>query len=88
MPKRRKGDNFAAHFNIMTQEFNLRILPQDAYDEQSIIAFLKSDRGIEPQAVRVLRRSIDARQRTVYVNLTVRAYLDEQPEEALFTPIE
>ena len=88
LPKRRKGDNFAAHFNIMTQEFNLRILPQDAYDEQSIIAFLKSDRGIEPQAVRVLRRSIDARQRTVYVNLTVRAYLNEQPEEALFTPIE
>ncbi|MEE1241919.1 MAG: hypothetical protein U0K56_09355, partial [Bacteroidaceae bacterium] len=31
LPKRRKGDNFAAHFNIMTQEFNLRILPQDAY---------------------------------------------------------
>lgn len=72
----------------MTQEYNLRILPQDAYDEQSIMHFLKRDRGIEPQAVRVLRRSIDARQRTVYVNLTVRAYLDEQPEECPFTPIE
>lgn len=72
----------------MTQEYNLRILPQDAYDEQSIMRFLKRDRGIEPVAVRVLRRSIDARQRTVYVNLTVRAYLDEQPEECPFTPIE
>ena len=72
----------------MTQEYNLRILPQDAYDEQSIMRFLKRDRGIEPVAVRVLRRSINARQRTVYVNLTVRAYLDEQPEECPFTPIE
>lgn len=82
-----KGDNFAGHFYMMTQELNLRILPQDAYDEQSVIAFLRRDRGIEPQAVRVLRRSIDARQRTVYVNLTVRAYMDGQPEEPLFTPV-
>ncbi|MGN0233681.1 MAG: NAD(P)/FAD-dependent oxidoreductase [Bacteroidaceae bacterium] len=72
----------------MIQEFNLRILPQDAYDEQNIIRFLQRDKGISPQAVRVLRRSIDARQRTIYVNLTIRAYLDEQPEEMLFTPIE
>ena len=72
----------------MTQELNLRILPQDAYDEQGIINFLKRDKGIEPQAVRVLRRSIDARQRTIYINLTIRIYINEQPEEKLFQPIE
>lgn len=83
-----KGHTFAAHSPTMTQELNLRILPRDAFDEQSIIRFLRHDRGLEPTAVRVLRRSIDARQRTVYVNLTVRAYLGEEPRESLFSPIE
>ena len=72
----------------MIQELNLRILPQDAYDEKSIMRFLQQDKGIRPQAIRILRRSIDARQRNIYVNLTIRVYLDEQPEEMLFSPIE
>ena len=72
----------------MIQELNLRILPQDAYDEKSIMRFLQQDKGIKPQAIRILRRSIDARQRNIYVNLTIRVYLDEQPEEMLFSPIE
>lgn len=83
-----KEPNFAAHSITMTQELNLRISPRDAFDEQSIIRFLKHDQGIKPQAVRVLKRSIDARQRTIFVNLTVRAYMDEQPEEYPFCPIE
>ena len=32
-------------------------------------------------ATRILKRSIDARQRTIFVNLTVRAYLNELPKE-------
>ena len=72
----------------MIQELNLRILPQDAYDEKSIMRFLQQDKGIKPQAIRILRRSIDARQRNIYVNLTIRIYLDEQPDEMLFSPIE
>lgn len=66
----------------------LRILPQEAFDEQSIIAYLEKECGIQAQAVRVLKRSIDARQKTVYVNLTVRIYRNEEPEELEYTPTE
>ena len=72
----------------MTLELNLRILPQEAYNEQSIAAYLQQEKGIEAQAIRVLRRSIDARQRTVYVNLTVRVYINEEPDDLLFSPID
>lgn len=70
----------------MIHELTLRILPRDAYDEQSIMAYLKREKGIKAMAVRVLKRSIDARQRTVYVNLTLRAYENEKPTEQRFTP--
>ena len=72
----------------MTRELNLRILPQEAYNEQSIIAYLSKNEGIKAQAVRVLKRSIDARQRIIYVNLTVRIYINEEPEELPYSPIE
>ena len=72
----------------MTQELSLRILPREAYNEQSIMAYLQQNEGIRAQAIRVLKRSIDARQRTIYVNLTVRVYLNEEPEELLYTPVE
>ena len=70
----------------MVHELTLRILPQQAYNEQSILAYLRQDKGINAQAVRVLRRSIDARQRTIYVNLTVRAYVGEEPPLQDFDP--
>lgn len=70
----------------MTHEFNLRILPQDAFDERSILSFLLQEKGIKAQAVRVLKRSIDARQRTIFVNLTVRAYVNEQPDPVEYIP--
>ena len=70
----------------MVNELNLRILPHQAYNEQSIKAYLRQEKGIEAQAVRVLRRSIDARQRTIYVNLTVRAYIGEEPPLMDFEP--
>ena len=70
----------------MVNELNLRILPRQAYNEQSILAYLREEKGINAGAVRVLRRSIDARQRTIYVNLTVRAYIGEEPPLQDFEP--
>lgn len=55
-----------------------------AWSEQNIIAFLAKDKGFDARTVthvRVLRRSIDARQRTIYVNLKVRAYINEMPQD-------
>ena len=70
----------------MIHELNLRILPQQAYNEQSILVYLRQEKGIDAQAVRVLRRSIDARQRTIFVNLTVRVYVNEEPPLQDFEP--
>ncbi len=69
------------------KEISLRLLPQDAYNEQSLRACLERDHGLHAAAVRVLRRSIDARQRTIYVNLTLRIYEAGEPVEAPFQPI-
>lgn len=71
----------------MTHEFNLRVLPEEAYNEQSIISYLAREKSLQANAIRIIKRSIDARQRTIYVNLTIHAYVDEQPEELEYTPI-
>ena len=71
----------------MIQEYQIRILPEQAASEESISRFLVTDKGINPKDithVRVLKRSIDARQRTIYVNLKVRVYLNEQPDDEEF----
>ena len=71
----------------MIQEYQIRILPEQAASEESISRFLVTDKGINTKDithVRVLKRSIDARQRTIYVNLKVRVYLNEQPEDEEF----
>lgn len=71
----------------MIQEYQLRILPEQAANEQGIKDFLKTDKGIDIRqvtAIRILKRSIDARQRTIYVNLKVRVYINEQPADDEF----
>lgn len=66
----------------MIQEFQLRILPEQAANEQSIKQYLLTDRGLtDINHVRILKRSIDARQRTIFVNLKVRAYIGEEPTD-------
>ena len=68
----------------MTQEFQIRVLPEVAASEKAIKHFLQEEKGLAAgtiKAVRVLKRSIDARQRTIYVNLKVRVYVNELPED-------
>lgn len=72
---------------IMIQELQLRLLPREAYDERGILSYLQREKGLRADAVQVLKRSIDARQRTVYINLTVRAFIGEKPQEQCFSPI-
>ncbi len=71
----------------MTEEYQLRILPEQAADEERIKRYISREKGLDERtikSVRVLKRSIDARQRTIYVNLTVRAYINEFPQEEQF----
>ncbi len=72
----------------MVQELQLRILPEQAANEQSIKQYVAREKGLDVrtiQAVRTLKRSIDARQRTVFVNLTVRIYINELPTDDEYT---
>lgn len=64
----------------MIEEYQIRILPEQAASEEGIKRYLSKEKGIDVRTlnqVRVLKRSIDARQRTIYVNLKVRAYINE-----------
>lgn len=65
----------------MIQEQQLRLLPYQAASEQAITQYLHSTGISNISAVRVLRRSIDARRRQVLVNLTVRIYINELPQD-------
>lgn len=65
----------------MIQEQQLRLLPHQAASEQAITEFLKSNGIDNIKAVRVLKRSIDARRRPVMINLTVSIYINELPQD-------
>ena len=71
----------------MIHEYQLRVLPETAANEQHLKAYIAGEKGLDMNhmaAVRIIRRSIDARQRTIYVNLSVRVYVDEMPAEEEF----
>ena len=75
----------------MNKDIQLRVLPQVAASTASIKAAVAQELTIDQRtitAIRVLRRSIDARQRTIFVNLTVRVYVNETPQDAPFTPVD
>ena len=68
----------------MIEEYQIRILPEQAASEEGIKRYLAKEKGLEVRTlnqVRVLKRSIDARQRTIFVNLKVRAYINEFPQD-------
>lgn len=68
----------------MIEEYQLRVLPQVAYKEESIKQHLAKEKGLDVrtlQHIRVLKKSVDARQRTIFVNLKVRAYINELPQD-------
>ena len=75
----------------MIQELQLRILPEEAVSEQSLKQVVARETGTSVpyiHTVRVLKRSIDARQRTIYVNVKLRAFINEQPDEPEFQLVE
>lgn len=68
----------------MIQEYQLRLLPEIAASEQRLKEYLSAEKGINLRSInaaRILKRSIDARQRTIFVNLKVRAYINEMPTD-------
>ena len=75
----------------MIKEIQVRILPQEAADEQSLKRVAARETGAAPariKAVRILKRSIDARQRVVFVNLKLQVFVNELPTEPEFPTVE
>jgi len=60
------------------------VLPEVAADTVLLRQYVADEKGLALSAlkgIRVLKRSIDARQRTIFVNLKVRLYINEQPSD-------
>lgn len=68
----------------MIKEQQIRVEPRVAATESLLKDFLAHECAIDERTikgVRILKRSIDARQRKVFVNLKVRLYINEIPED-------
>ena len=68
----------------MINEYQIRVLPEVAAQEDRLKQYLADEYGLRLQelmGVRILKRSIDARQRTIFVNLKVRVYINELPAD-------
>ena len=68
----------------MIKELLLRVLPEEAYNEQTILRVAERETGFDTEdikAVRVLKRSVDARKRQVIINLKLRVFINELPTE-------
>ena len=78
--------------NIMIQELQLRVHPRTASSHSELVRHLDKYNDIPAdsiQGIRILKRSIDARQRNVVVNLKVRVYINEpMTQDYLVPPID
>lgn len=75
----------------MQKEIIIKVSPKEASSTESIKQIVASQLDIqisEIKVVRIVKRSIDARQRNVFVNLTLNIYVGESEPESQFEEIE
>ena len=68
----------------MIKELKIRVLPKQASSEYNIIQAVSQEYAIDLssiKAIRVLKRSIDARQRQVMINMQLKVYINEIPTD-------
>ncbi len=71
----------------------VRVEPETAYTHLRLLADISTRMGVDINRIkelRIVKRSIDARQRRVMVNLTVDVFIDRgpSPEDSLLSPVE
>lgn len=72
----------------MQKDIDIRITPEQASNMDSIKRIFASQIGVklnEVDSIRILRRSIDARQHNIFINLRVRGYINEEQTDPEFT---
>ena len=75
----------------MTNEYQIRVVPEVAAQEDRLKMWIADEQGIDVRtinSVRILKRSIDARQRQIFVNLKIRVYVNEQPHDDEYVRID
>jgi len=85
-------NNDIQHSNpTMIQELQLRLTPDIAYTPKLLKAEIARNIGLNQQHIngyQLIKRSIDARQRRVMVNFTVKIYIGEPvPDNSIYEPI-
>ena len=75
----------------MITELQLRVAPEIAYKELRLLGYVSTKLHIDTNSIKkvqIVKRSIDARQRNVVINLSVKVYINEYPKsELLIEPI-
>lgn len=75
----------------MITELQLRVAPEIAYEELRLLGYVSTKLHIDANSIKklqIIKRSIDARQRNVVINLSIRVYINELPEsDLLVSPI-
>jgi len=68
----------------MQQQYSFKLLPSEAANDAAVKEFISKTSGYKPETItgwNVLKRSIDARSKTVWTNLTVQAFINEPFEK-------
>ena len=75
----------------MLKELSLRVSPETAYEPEKLSSRVAKELNVDRNRVKrvdIMKRSIDARQRQVVINLVVRAHIDKIDEQVTdFEPI-
>ena len=75
----------------MLKELSLRVSPETAYESEKLSSRVAKELNVDRNRVKrvdIMKRSIDARQRQVVINLVVRAHIDKIDEQVTdFEPI-
>ncbi len=75
----------------MVKKISFTVSPPTAADSLQLKTKVANELGISPmqlQAIRIVHRSIDARQRDIKINLTIDAYIGEEPPATEFQKTE
>lgn len=75
----------------MISEFQVRVLPNVASNLDKLKAYIIKNNKIDSRSIntiKIIKRSIDARQKTVMVNLKIKVWINEKPKStSLIEPI-
>lgn len=74
----------------MQKTIQIRVTPDVAYRSDALRRYVTQAEGMDARTLtdmRIRRRSIDARQRTIYVNLTLDLYINEPAPALDYEPV-